>query len=107
MILSLRDNLLPELCHAKLKAATGGCRDLDLTTKEQNSSEFSSSLGCLVVPSRCVAATGVCRKNPNGIQIIQPRVDPSRTGEKLPWVVIQTKSFNPVRVESVLHQHPA
>jgi len=29
-------------------------------------------------------------RNPVRIEIIQPRVGPSRTGEELPWVVVQT-----------------
>jgi hypothetical protein len=29
--------------------------------------------------------------NTNGVPIIQPRVGPSRTGEELPWVFVQTK----------------
>jgi hypothetical protein len=58
--------------------------------------------------------------NPNGIQIIQPRVGPSRTGEELPWVSVQTISnpewvassfatngFNPFRVAAFLLRYPA
>jgi hypothetical protein len=32
----------------------------------------------------------VFARNPVRIEIIQPRVGPSRTGEELPWVVVQT-----------------
>ncbi|HTL73167.1 MAG TPA: hypothetical protein VL863_07670 [bacterium] len=43
--------------------------------------------------------------NTNGVLIIQPRVGPSRAGEELPWVHVQTKLSNPDRVESV-HRKP-